>query len=190
MYLVFDTETTGLPKNFHAPVTDLDNWPRLVQIGWVRCDKQGREIEGEEFLIKPEGFTIPAAATKIHKITTQRARARGIPLADALAIFSEMLTQSTVVVSHNMGFDAKVLGAEGIRKNTPLDFFAVRKICTKTASTEFCQLPGYGRYKWPKLSELHEALFGMPGREGHTALADARTCAKCFFELRRLGIVK
>ena len=27
MYLIFDTETTGLPKNFKAPITDTDNWP-------------------------------------------------------------------------------------------------------------------------------------------------------------------
>jgi len=30
MYLFFDTETTGLPRNWKAPVTDLDNWPRMV----------------------------------------------------------------------------------------------------------------------------------------------------------------
>ncbi len=32
MYLIFDTETTGLPKNYNAPLTDADNWPRLVQL--------------------------------------------------------------------------------------------------------------------------------------------------------------
>jgi len=32
--LFFDTETTGLPKNWKAPVEQLDNWPRLVQIAW------------------------------------------------------------------------------------------------------------------------------------------------------------
>ena len=32
-YLFFDTETTGLPANWQAPMSDLENWPRLVQIG-------------------------------------------------------------------------------------------------------------------------------------------------------------
>ena len=32
MYLIFDTETTGLPKNWKAPLTDFDNWPRMVQL--------------------------------------------------------------------------------------------------------------------------------------------------------------
>ena len=31
MILFFDTETTGLPKNWKAPITDLENQPRLVQ---------------------------------------------------------------------------------------------------------------------------------------------------------------
>ena len=26
MYLIFDTETTGLPKKWNAPLTDSDNW--------------------------------------------------------------------------------------------------------------------------------------------------------------------
>ncbi len=32
MYLFFDTETTGLPRNWHAPASDLANWPRLIQL--------------------------------------------------------------------------------------------------------------------------------------------------------------
>jgi len=38
MFLIFDTETTGLPKNFNAPITDVDNWPRCVQIAWQLHD--------------------------------------------------------------------------------------------------------------------------------------------------------
>ena len=30
MFLTFDTETTGLPKNFKADVSDSANWPRLA----------------------------------------------------------------------------------------------------------------------------------------------------------------
>ena len=34
MYLIFDTETTGLPKKYKAPLEELDNWPKIVQIAW------------------------------------------------------------------------------------------------------------------------------------------------------------
>ena len=27
MIFFFDTETTGLPRNWKAPITDIDNWP-------------------------------------------------------------------------------------------------------------------------------------------------------------------
>ena len=45
MYLIFDTETTGLPKNWNAPVTDVDNWPRCVQIAWQLHDREGKLLE-------------------------------------------------------------------------------------------------------------------------------------------------
>lgn len=43
-YLIFDTETTGLQKNWKAPVSDIDNWPRLVQIAWLQCDNSGNVL--------------------------------------------------------------------------------------------------------------------------------------------------
>ena len=49
MYLVFDTETTGLPKNFNAPLSDSDNWPRMVQIAWQLHDEDGNLIENQDY---------------------------------------------------------------------------------------------------------------------------------------------
>ena len=37
--LFFDTETTGIPKNWDAPVDKLDNWPRLVQLALLELSK-------------------------------------------------------------------------------------------------------------------------------------------------------
>ena len=59
MFLFFDTETTGLPQRWNAPVTDVDNWPRLVQLAWIMCDDKGNIIEECSDIIKPEGFSIP-----------------------------------------------------------------------------------------------------------------------------------
>jgi DNA polymerase III epsilon subunit-like protein len=51
------------------------------------------------------------------------------------------------------------------------------------------KLPGkYGRYKWPKLAELHQVLFGEPFEGAHGALADARACMRCYFRLTELGV--
>ena len=60
MILFFDTETTGLPKNYKAPVTDLENWPRLVQLAYILQDYDGNTILKGDYIIKPNGFTIPS----------------------------------------------------------------------------------------------------------------------------------
>jgi len=68
MYLIFDTETTGLPKRWDAPITDSDNWPRCIQIAWQLHDEMGTLIEHQDYLVKPEGFNIPYDAERIHGI--------------------------------------------------------------------------------------------------------------------------
>ena len=65
MFLIFDTETTGLPKKWNAPLSDSENWPRCVQIAWQIHDFSGECIENRSFLIKPEGYTIPYEAEKM-----------------------------------------------------------------------------------------------------------------------------
>ena len=58
MYLIFDTETTGLPKRYNAPVSDSDNWPRCIQIAWQLHDAMGNLIEHQDYLVKPDGFNL------------------------------------------------------------------------------------------------------------------------------------
>ena len=70
MFLIFDTETTGLPKNWKAPLTDGENWPRCIQIAWQLHDGDGNCISHEDYLIYPEGYTIPYDAEKIHGISS------------------------------------------------------------------------------------------------------------------------
>ena len=190
MYLFFDTETTGLPKSWKAPLTDLDNWPRLVQIAWIYCNDEGEEILSRNYIIKPDNFIIPKEASDVHGITTEQAMQDGLPLINILDEFSQNLGQTKYLVAHNMDFDEKIIGAEFLRQDLISDLFQVKKICTKNASTNFCQLPGnYGSYKWPKLSELHIKLFGVDFEDAHDALVDVKACAKCFFELKKRNII-
>ena len=87
MYLIFDTETTGLPKRWGAPISDTDNWPRCIQIAWQLHDDMGKLIEHQDYLVKPEGFNIPYDAERIHGISTELAEAEGISLAEVLEKF-------------------------------------------------------------------------------------------------------
>lgn len=109
MYLIFDTETTGLPRNYSAPITDLDNWPRLVQLAWQMHDHTGMLVSHGNYIIKPEGFTIPFNSEKIHGISTQRAIDEGHDLEEVLQIFRKDIDKSYFLIGHNVSFDESVM---------------------------------------------------------------------------------
>jgi DNA polymerase-3 subunit epsilon len=187
MYLFFDTETTGLPKNWKAPVTDLNNWPRLVQLAFLSYDRNGNKVSRGDFIIKPEGFSIPVDASQIHGITTERAIREGKPLNSVLQQFKSLIDKAEVLVAHNMSFDEKIVGAEFLRLGMQNPVPAKRKICTMESATNFCAINGPYGYKWPKLSELHYKLFRTDFEEAHNAAIDITATAKCFWEIKRIG---
>lgn len=189
MYLFFDTETTGVPRNYKAPVTDLANWPRLVQLAWLLTDGQANEIDSAEFIVKPSGFLIPSDAAKIHGITTEMALQNGVELATVLSAIAPQIDAAAVLVAHNIPFDEKILGAEFLRAGRPNPVESKERRCTMQSATNYCQLPGMYGYKWPTLQELHNKLFNQPFEGAHRALVDVRACARCYFELKRLEII-
>ena len=190
MYLIFDTETTGLPKRWKAPITDADNWPRCVQIAWQLHDDQGVCLEHCDFLIRPDGFNIPYDAEKIHGISTALAAAEGVSLISVLEKFNEALDKAKFVVGQNVGFDLNIMGCEYYRMQlvTPLNSLPVLDTCTETTAS-LCQLPGGrgGKFKLPTLTELHQYLFKTPFAEAHNATADVEATTRCFLELLRRG---
>jgi len=189
MYLFFDTETTGLPLNWKAPVTDLSNWPRLVQLAWLLYDNSGNLVSGSDYIIKPEDFTIPVVAAGIHGITQERACREGTPLAMVISEFFSYINKSEILVAHNMSFDENIVGAELLRLNMPNVIPQKSRVCTMMKSTQYCKLQGPYGYKWPKLSELHYILFRSDFAEAHNAAVDIQATAKCFWELKQRGII-
>src|SRR5690606_38419490 len=190
MYLIFDTETTGLPRNWDAPITDTDNWPRCIQIAWQLHDRAGNLIEHQNFLVRPEGFNIPYDAERIHGISTELATESGVPLREVLDKFNAALGRAQFVVGQNIKFDINIMGSEFVREglDTPLATLPVLDTCTEVTA-ELVQIPGGrgGRYKLPTLTELHEYLFGTPFSEAHNATADVEATTRCFLELVRRG---
>ncbi len=190
MYLIFDTETTGLPKRWDAPITDTDNWPRCIQIAWQLHDAMGNCIDHQDYLVQPEGFNIPYDAEKIHGISTELAQEQGVPLAEVLEKFNDALSKTKFVVGQNVKFDLNIMGAEFVRGNVanPLQELPVLDTCTEHTAS-LCQIPGgrYGKFKLPTLTELHEFLFNTPFAEAHNATADVEATTRCFLELIRLG---
>ncbi|PQJ20514.1 DNA polymerase III subunit alpha [Nonlabens tegetincola] len=188
MYLIFDTETTGLPKRWDAPITDTDNWPRVVQIAWQLHDEMGNLIEHEDYLIKPDGFDIPYDSERVHGISTQLAQEQGIALEEMLEKFNIALSKTKFVVGQNLNFDLMVTGSEFVRAQiaNQLQEIPVLDTCTEHTA-QLCQIPGGrgGKFKLPTLTELHEFLFGEPFSEAHNATADVEATTRCFLELVR-----
>ncbi len=191
MILIYDCETIGLPKKWKSKMADLDNWPRILSLAWSLYNEKRQLIEKRCDLIKPDGWVVPKEDFWIENGYTQKeSEEKGIPIVEALTAFRDTLEKASVLVAHNMSFDYNVVGAEFLRakmssKNKPI------KICTKEKSTNFCKIKtAYGKYKWPKLEELHLKLFNENFDGAHDAMADVEACGRCFFELVNKGVIK
>ena len=190
-YLFFDTETTGIPKDYKAPCTNTDNWPRLIQLGWLLTDAEGRILSEGNHIVRPDGFEIPKAASDVHGITTDFALENGKPLLDVIFAFGADLNQAECVIGHNLDYDLHIVGAEYVRLGYDSRImFARPTLCTMQATIQYCNIPGRFGPKWPKLMELYTKLFGQECDGAHDAMADSVATKECFFELIRRGVVR
>jgi DNA polymerase-3 subunit epsilon len=188
--LVFDTETSGLPLDEDAPVTDVDNWPRLVQLAYILYDNDANVISRGDYIIKPNGFYIPYEASQIHGITTSTANRLGKDVTYVLRKFEKLVDQSDYIVGHNIDFDINVVGAEFIRHNIENLLESKESICTMLSAMELFENEDENFVtKFPSLSELYYSLFLEVFEGAHDAAIDVEITAECFWELKRLGMV-
>jgi len=136
LYLFFDTETTGVPRAHGAPPDAIRQWPRLVQIAWAAYDEAGSCVA-----------EVPPSATKIHGISTARAKADGQPLGWILERFLQAAAENgRMLVGHNVAFDRGIVAAEMYRlgyarESVENGFYATRHLCLMIATAAFCRLP-------------------------------------------------
>jgi DNA polymerase-3 subunit epsilon len=187
--LFFDTETTGLPKNYKAPYSDTNNWPRLVQLAYILCDSKGEIIDKGSWIVKPYNFVIPNEASKIHRISNERALAEGLPLNIVMHNFNSILNQTNCLVAHNISFDVNIIGAEFTRLCMTSKLDSIKKICTMESTTNYCAIEGTYGFKWPKLAELYFKLFNTNFEEAHDATIDIEATYRCFWELSNKKII-
>ena len=184
-YILFvDTETTGLPKNPKLPAEADDNWPRLVQICWIMADHDGNIINQESHLVRPDGFTIPEDAAKIHGISTEKAMAEGRSLYDVLKAFYKDCKRARLLVGHNINFDKRVIGSEFMRlgHNDPLQF--IISADTMKLSVGYCHIRRWnGTFKYPTLQQLYRKAFHKNLSGAHDASHDVTATMECFYKL-------
>lgn len=181
-YLFFDTETTGLVKDWNDPSNELN--PRLVQLGMCLCNEKGRILNTFSSIVIPEGFTIPDEAAAIHGITTEFASKCGDTVDSVINMFAILSYRADLVIAHNYKFDRVIIEHEV--SLLPQDKYMLKigpEFCTMLESTNLCRLPSKrGGYKWPKLSEAYHHFFGEELKEAHDALTDVMACKRIFFE--------
>lgn len=193
-YVFFDTECNGLPFSNKLGVDDTSNWPRMIQLAWLVTDEQGNILKSQSHIICPQGFIITDEVEDLTGITTSRAKSEGNNLRTVLNEFMDDLVDAELVIGHNIDFDKHVLGCELYRERLDYDTLLNKKsVCTMQRSTNFCAIPNpnsyYGGYKWPKLEELYQKLFDTTLSNAHDALSDVEATKKCFYELKKKGIL-
>lgn len=205
--LIFDTETTGLPKTKIISQETLDKWPHIVQFSFVIFDTDTNTILLEkDFIIKmTDNIQISQESINIHGITNEISREKGNNIENILYCFFYYLREVDLLVGHNVSFDINMINVELLRviynKKYPQQHISAFKSdlhalanyknisCTMQETIDFCAIKVKDRYgreynKYPKLSELHEKLFGYVPNNLHNSLIDILVTLRCFMKLR------
>ena len=159
--LIFDTETTGLPRNKTSASQSPNNWPHIVSISWLILDTEtNEELISKSYIVRPNGWYIPEDSVKIHGITTEYALKNGKDLYEVIVEFIN--EDCDAWVAHNLEFDINVvINATIWDLNSNFPAIPNKKLCTMLLSRNLCKLPGsFGKYKLPKLKELYNHVFG------------------------------
>jgi DNA polymerase III epsilon subunit-like protein len=188
--LVFDTETSGLPKERNPSIYDTDKWPHVMQVSYIIYNTETGEIDEKyDAYIKLNTWVIVDPVSEgIHGITREIMDTKGVPIQEALVRVRDALGKVDICVGHNVSFDKRFLIVEGIRNSIRMNFPA--DYCTMKNGKEICKIDftfsnGEKGFKFPKLMELYEHLFpGIPAPQNlHNSFADTIITLKCYCKM-------
>lgn len=201
-YLFIDTETTGLPEeeeNYEPSYLDFNYWPYIVQVGYVAFDCKWNKISENSYIVSPDNYNIPLSSTRIHKITHEDAKKKGVKREDVFNYLNDLLSKVDYIIGHNVKFDINVLKCEimRIKRKGKLKGEVSFKnkdykvIDTMELGANVCRVPTllFSGYKYPTLGELYKALYSKEIENLHNALADVRATVDCFNKLSALSII-
>lgn len=192
--LVFDTETTGLPRYEIINGHRTRIMPYIVQISWILYDaNKNTVLSCHDHIVRlPDDVKIPEESIKFHNITQEIMEKHGESISDVLINFVEHVKLSDYVVAHNISFDKSMVETE-FSRNGMINHFDVMKselifYCTMKNSTALCNIvvpdmrTGGTRVKYPSLEELHTFLFKNSKLSNlHNSYNDVLVCLRCFY---------
>lgn len=213
LYLVFDTETTGIipypPRNSTQPM-DLSACPFILQISAVLYSMhQQKIVDSFDYYINiPDSVEIPEATIAIHGITRDICKSKGVRIIDAIRKFNEFYRRCDGYVGHNIGFDIDMIKIEVERNRAVVGESApeclylfndmyerthnIEKYCTMDKGRKMCNIEivsektGKPYIKSPRLLELYRHLFpSEPEPEKlHNAMFDVYATLRCYLKMR------
>lgn len=201
-YMVFDTETTGLPVRAPrgAPPVPADDprQPRMASFAAVITDAMGNPLARRKDYVRPDGWTMAyfdrlaiaegkRPASEINGLTDDFLHANGIPVEEILGFYSAAILRGIIPIAFNKLFDLKIMRGELRRAGMPDLFEQTRAICAMAALDPYAaeglcmSRPGF-----VKLSVACE-FFGITNADAHDAMGDADATAEIVAILIRDG---
>lgn len=208
-FLVFDTETTGLPRtNFIGPEY-LEQWPHIVQFSYVIYDNTNNTLEINDNIIKiSNNVDIPKESTAIHGVTKIMTNKYGVKLDEVFQKFFQHVQTVDYIIGHNINFDINMVRVELLRKIYKSDhnciFHNIEEIqlwkqylnelqnkeniiCTMKTNTDFCNITALSKYgktyiKYPTLNQLHNKLFSTEPKMLHDSSVDILVTLRCYMK--------
>ena len=193
--LVFDTETTNvLPKYASLMKKYVEKYPYIVQLSFLLYDTETKEfLEENDIVINiPDHIELTEESTKIHGITREIMKQKGVDSLSALKRFKSCYEKCDIVVAHNIKFDNIMLIVECMRNDIP----AIIQVkdhqkcyCTMSKAVDLCNIiieTETGSYKkFPKQIELHSKLFNEKINETnlHNSFNDIMLCIRCYVKM-------
>jgi len=205
--LIFDTETTGLPKSKYIDTLNLDEWPHIVQFSFIKYDIiKNTIVEIHDYIIKiPKNIVIPEDSINIHGISNEISNKKGVLMSNVFDKFFNSLQNTDKLIGHNINFDINILKVELLRliNDTNVDQTSVKKYkeylhfinnynnvyCTMKETINHCKLEkldknGKKILKYPKLIELHTKLFDTSPKNLHNSLNDILITLRCYMQYK------
>ena len=121
--IVFDTETSGLPKTNVLTYGLLNLWPYIVQLSYLIYDVNEKElVKIRDNIIKiPYNIEISQESINLHGISNDISYSQGIKIENIIEEFMEDLNTCDYIIGHNIQFDINMIKAELMRLNTNTD---------------------------------------------------------------------
>jgi DNA polymerase-3 subunit alpha len=180
-YLIFDTETNGLPQcvfyGMFPLYNNLEKYnnARVVQVSYIITDDLYKKVEESDTIIKRDNY--PIDNSQFHGITEERSDTFGISFIEFAQQFKNSLSFVHTLVAHNIDFDFNVICAELYRYNLfdVLEAFESKKqVCTmkKYKLKIGATFKNSKCIKDPNLKELYHYATGETLENHHNSMYD------------------